>query len=178
MLLGLFAGVAGALYAAFPQVLARHLSSVVVFTVPREDMYVEIWRTAVSVIAAHPLFGIGVHNFRFDCAQYAPPDLIEAVCRNLHPHQLWLEIFAETGLVGSILIVLFFIYALKPALSQYRNWRSRPLLGGAAMSVLLRLWPIASSQSFFVSQNEVVFWTMMAVAVACSNVSEGSAAID
>lgn len=166
VLIGLGLMAAALIYAAFPQVLARHLSSVSVLTVPRGDMYLEIWQAAVDVFAANPIFGIGVHTFRLDCPLYVPADLAEAACRSLHPHHLWLELLAETGLVGATLMLAFFIAALKPAVSRWRVWRTDPLLAGAAIAVLLRLWPVASARSFFVNQNEVLFWCMLAVAVA------------
>ena len=166
VLIGLSLMAAALIYAAFPQVLARHLSSINVLTVPRGDMYMEIWQAAADVFAANPIFGIGVHTFRLDCQLYVPADLAEAACRSLHPHQLWLELLAETGLVGAILMLAFFVAALKPAVRRWRIWPTDPLLAGAAIAVLLRLWPIASAKSFFVNQNEVLFWCMLAVAVA------------
>lgn len=167
-LIGLGLMAAALLYAIFPQVLARHLSSVAVFTVPQGDMYVLIWRAALDVFAANPIFGIGIHTFRLDCALYASSEVVGA-CGSLHPHQLWLELLAETGVVGTAIMLTFFGAALTPAVRLWRVWIREPLLAGAALSVLLRLWPVASAKSFFVNQNEVLFWTMLAVAVAAAS---------
>lgn len=168
-LIGLSLVVAALIYAAFPQVLARHLSSIAVFTIPQGDMYVLIWQAALDVFKANPIVGIGVHTFRLDCPLYVPADLAEAACRSLHPHNLWLELLAETGVTGTAILLVFFVAVLKPAVSLWRAWPTEPLLAGAVIAVLLRLWPVASAKSFFVNQNEVLFWTTLAVAVAAAS---------
>ncbi len=131
-------------------------------------MYVLIWQAAINVFTANPLFGIGVHTFRLDCALYAAADVVDA-CSSLHPHNLWLELLAETGIVGTVIMLAFFVAALKPAVRLWRVWSVEPVLAGAAIAVLLRLWPIASTKSFFVNQNEVLFWTMLAVALGAAS---------
>jgi O-antigen ligase len=159
---------AALIYAAFPEILARHLSSIAVFTVPRGDMYVLIWQAAADVFAANPAFGTGMRSFRLECALYASAAVMDA-CLTLHPHNLWLELLAETGVVGTAILLAFFVAVLTPAVRLWRVWPTEPLLAGAAISVLLRLWPVASSRSFFSNQNEVLWWTIVAVAVAASS---------
>ena len=56
---------------------------------------------------------MGVKNFRLECdIQLENRDpLLHPLC-STHPHNLYLEILSETGLIGTILflIFLFFIY--------------------------------------------------------------------
>jgi len=73
---------------------------------------VPIWQTALQMAAAHPVNGVGVRAFRYAYPDYAPPGdpWIHALpAKNMadaqkigasHPHQLLLEILAETGLIG------------------------------------------------------------------------------
>ncbi|MFT3807657.1 O-antigen ligase family protein [Arenimonas sp.] len=62
-----------------------------------------IWKAAVGMARAHPLNGIGVRGFRDAYADYAGERdffLSRGEGPALHAHQLLLEVFSETGVVG------------------------------------------------------------------------------
>jgi O-antigen ligase len=61
----------------------------------------ELWLRGVDVWEDAPLFGIGLKNFRLHCARndFLPRGRVEDRCYT-HPHQLWNEWLAETGIVG------------------------------------------------------------------------------
>lgn len=72
-----------------------------------------IWRTALSVAEAHWLNGVGPRGFRYVYTEHAAPDDPLRDTGATHPHQLLLEIAAETGLIGVAGFVLFFVLALR-----------------------------------------------------------------
>lgn len=64
---------------------------------------VSIWKAAVGMSLAHPVNGIGVRGFRDAYRDYADDDdffLSRGEGPALHAHQLVLEVFSETGLLG------------------------------------------------------------------------------
>jgi hypothetical protein len=63
----------------------------------------QLWAAAWSMFLDHPLCGIGIHDFVIAYRAYLPPesDLIDARLTPW-PHNLVLEIAAETGLLGII----------------------------------------------------------------------------
>ncbi|MBE1160372.1 O-antigen ligase family protein [Dyella acidiphila] len=70
----------------------------------------DIWRNSVAMIAAHPVTGVGVRDFRYAYPQFAPANDHFMLAENCgdgvgacHPHQLLLEILTETGAVGLLL---------------------------------------------------------------------------
>ena len=70
----------------------------------------DIWRTSLRMIAAHPVNGVGVRGFRYAYPAYAPANdhfltaeacgVDEGAC---HAHQLVLEVLTETGAIGLLL---------------------------------------------------------------------------
>lgn len=90
----------------------------------------DIWRTSVRMIEAHPFNGVGVRGYRYAYPHYAPADdffvvsaeacgVGEGAC---HAHQLVLEVLSETGGIG----LLLWLAALALA---WRAWRQ---VGAAA----------------------------------------------
>lgn len=70
----------------------------------------DIWRDAMRMSAEHPLNGVGVRGFRFAYPAYAPANdhfVVEEPCGvgqgACHPHQVLLEVLAETGAIGLVL---------------------------------------------------------------------------
>ena len=90
----------------------------------------DIWRTSLRMIAAHPFNGVGVRDFRYAYPHYAPANdhfvvseeacgVSEGAC---HAHQVVLEILTETGALGLLLWLAALVLAL-------RAWRK---VGAAA----------------------------------------------
>lgn len=73
-----------------------------------------IWKTAGSMINAHPINGVGARAFRYAYPDYAEDDDIflrsdfddkDREIGALHSHQMQLEVLSETGLIGGILFL-------------------------------------------------------------------------
>lgn len=63
---------------------------------------------ALAMVKAHPLFGIGLSNFSYLFNQYSKEAGLALVATERAAHNLYLEVVAETGLVGlaTFLIIL------------------------------------------------------------------------
>lgn len=90
----------------------------------KQDVSVEIrfqvWRAALSMVADHPLFGVGTGNFAtaYGSIYRAAGDLSSYTS----PHNIFVQVFAELGLFG-ITIYLTFIAAI-----FYINRKTRQML--------------------------------------------------
>ena len=65
--------------------------------------------TAVKMIKNNFFFGIGPSNFEQFCSKELY--FVEKGCAS-HPHNYYLQIFAESGFIGFVFLVTFFIYNL------------------------------------------------------------------
>ena len=80
----------------------------------------ELWAAALAMADSHPLFGAGLASF------HASADNIESL--GLYPHNVFLEVLAETGLVGFALFTGAFVAA---AVATARRAREIPFVHGA-----------------------------------------------
>jgi len=127
--------------------LLRHFS-----TSPYGEIYARSWHIAT----ARPWFGRGFDGFRTGCLlpQYfgptfggGVPDGGGAAFCTTHPHNFYVQALAEGGFPGLALFVAAALAWLAPLSSGL--WRDpAPLRVGLFASVLIQLWPIASTNDF------------------------------
>lgn len=128
----------------------------------------DIWRTGLRMIEAHPFNGVGVRGFRYAYPKYASADdhfvvaepcgVGEGAC---HPHQLVLEVLAGTGAVG----LLLWLAALAWALRAWRRVgplaRSRVFPVTLALGVML--FPLNSHLAFYSAWWGLLFAWLLAL---------------
>lgn len=170
----LTAGVAAALviggtFLLSPNVFERHIGHT------RADLE-DFWDNRLGVLLMRgfevwqesPVVGVGLKNFRNYCVNddlrpIGPP---ENWCF-MHPHQIYNEWLAETGLIGFagfVALVALWARELVPGLRSRQA--DYALAAGACTAVLIFLWPLRPSMSFFSTWNAVLFWTMLGLALA------------
>ena len=60
-----------------------------------------LWKAAVASIREHPFLGLGINQFRYQSRDIAARNGILGVKHNLHAHNLFLDLAANTGLLGA-----------------------------------------------------------------------------
>ena len=91
-------------------------------------------------------------------------------CSN-HPHNYYLELLSETGIIGTGLVVIFFLILLKDSFNLLKKYNQRiksevVLIIPFIIALFLEIWPIKSSGSFFTTWGATFFWLNTAVLVA------------
>lgn len=153
-----------------PQLVERQLSTLKEVSAPTQSIYTRAMLAGIEVAKDHPVFGVGIKNFQKHCPDSAPVEVVGDACKLIHPHQVWLHIASETGLVGVAGFLTLFFLALSPAVQQWRSWADEPLLAGATIAVLVRLLPITPSGNFFSNWRESFFWFLLGTAAAMGRV--------
>lgn len=127
-----------------------------------------IWKVAVRVAQDHWINGIGPRGFRYIYPQYGgKDDPFLATNPDLgpnHPHQLFLEIATETGLIGVIGYFAALVYWLRLILVAAREKKSRalPLMG----AVLVAIMPINAHMAFYASFWSCITWWLIMLGLA------------
>ena len=119
---------------------------------PKHDSHM---RTALKAFIDKPLLGHGPRSFRKIC-KIKSYQVGETPC-NTHPHNFYIQLLSETGLVGfSFLfyLLIFFCfkstkyflekYFLKKSYLEYTNFQLSLL-----SSVLITIFPITTNGNFF-----------------------------
>ena len=139
-----------------------------------DSNYGHLWRSGVKVGSARPLTGVGMHNFRIACSRPGigmPPSFFSRC--NLHPHNMYVEWFAESGapgLLGFLVLIGVWLRRLWRA-GRSVQWRGWVL--GPAVGAFIYLWPVATTGSFFSNWNAVTFWLVLGWALAAARLAEG-----
>lgn len=127
----------------------NNFSKIIIFTQIHDSLY----RTGFKMFLDQPILGHGPKLFRKKCnnIKYSTGDY---PCSN-HPHNFYIQLLAETGLIGfSFLFGLFiyFIYIVTNYIFRIYKYKERLfsdyqlcLLAG----LLITIWPITSNGSLF-----------------------------
>ena len=114
-----------------------------------------------------PLLGIGTANYRDLC----PNILAEGSafrCDN-HPHNFYIQLLAETGMVG-FAAGLFMISAMVITLFRVGRANNQNIVAATAYVVPLGLFfPLQSTADFFGQWNNIFLWSAVALSMAAVN---------
>ena len=127
-----------------------------------ESSYGKLWSSGYNVWRLNYINGVGFKNFRVDC------DLIlvdksentHQLCSS-HPHNLYLELLSETGIIGLVLFILMFYYLLKqivPTIFLLKENQQKYLYISCLIMILIYLWPVITYGSFYTSLNGLYIW--------------------
>ncbi|MFA7608062.1 MAG: O-antigen ligase family protein [Rhodocyclaceae bacterium] len=130
-----------------------------------------LWKTAFNMYQAHWINGVGPRGFRYVYVKYAEPD--DFWVRNMqandeaypqtHPHQMLLEIAAETGSLGLAGFVLMAFLYLRAALTQPMDERSH--LWPWVIAVLVAWFPGNAHMAIYASYWGTIAWWLLIVSI-------------
>jgi O-antigen ligase len=129
---------------------------------------VDIWRVAGKMIAAHPVVGVGVRDFREAYPRYAPSNdhfVTEEACGvgegACHPHQIVLEVLSDTGAVGLALWLAGLALALRAWRSVGPDARRRAFPVTVALAATT--FPLNTHLAFYSAWWGLLFWWLLAL---------------
>jgi O-antigen ligase len=129
---------------------------------------VPIWETSARMIAAHPVNGVGVRGFRHAYPEYAAPGdrwvRPETGTGALHPHQLVLEVLAETGLLGLVGWIIGIVLAV--AAWRRAGAAARARAAPAGLALVAMCFPLNTHYAFHSSFWALLFWWLLALWLA------------
>lgn len=131
--------------------------------------YLKEFSTFYETWKMHKYFGGGIKNFRYYCHERPNIDRKSKFICNMHPHNYYLEILTETGVIGFIIILSIFITILY--LSFYKKYFTNTILKNNNLIVpfiflfIAEIFPIKSTGSFFTTGNTTYLIILMAIIV-------------
>jgi O-antigen ligase len=119
-----------------------------------QSIYGVIFRSGWAVIKDHTMFGVGVTNYNQACSDPRYGPVLTAQndkrCQG-HPHNIYLQWFAETGAVGLALYLAFVVLSLRKLVRRAAGRRDDLVYLALAVCLFWRFWPIQTSTSFYSS---------------------------
>lgn len=127
--------------------------------------HIRLFSSAFIVGLNKPIMGTGLKNYRIACDFLQKNNFYdkytgEEILCSSHPHNIYLEIFAESGLIGLLIFIIIifqnFVYFNKN--KKNINPKLKFVFYSSFVVLLSYLWPIKSSGSFFSTFSASFFW--------------------
>lgn len=135
-----------------------------------------LWESSHMLFMDNFILGVGLKNYRVDCNyQVDPRPEHPAQFCSTHPHNFLLEMLSETGITGTVIFYIFFILLLikLSQIYKYDYIKNNFLFHfyGNILILLIYVWPIKTSGSFFTTFNASFFWFNMGLALCYLKIS-------
>ena len=128
---------------------APKLDKIIFFTKGHESLY----RTAFNMFLDRPIIGHGPKMFRVKCSD---PNYSEGVAPCMtHPHNFYIQLLSETGIIGFSFLFSLFIYVIFLSIKYfYYNYIKKKKLYSnyqicLLACLLITVWPIVPNGNFF-----------------------------
>ena len=127
------------------------------------NTYMKEFYTGYNVWIENFFLGVGINAFHINCAKTI------SYCAS-HPHNYYLEILSELGIIGFFLIVTIFTKAL--LMIDYKNHINsnfnNNLIYPFILLFIVEIFPFKTSGSFFTTGNATFIFIIMAILVGLS----------
>jgi putative inorganic carbon (hco3(-)) transporter len=111
------------------------------------------WQDTIKLIKAHPFFGVGIGNFDLPLSRYA--------------HNVFLQIWAEMGILGLISFIWLIIATLKTALQKITLPSSKIMTTALTASSIAFLIHNLFDFTFFLPEISLIWWALLGLTLAC-----------
>lgn len=133
-------------------------NSLQIFT-PIYDSHI---RGAFNMFTNSPMFGVGPNQFRNLCS--SPEYNINFMTCSTHPHNTYIQLLAETGIIGFLFVFTIFVMIsfiiFKHSIFKYffnnLNYTNYQIL--IMVCFFITLWPIAPSHNFFNNWINILYY--------------------
>lgn len=157
---------------SFPMVSGRAIEALNIFSVDETAIdeatrgRVSIWRPGVEIARSHWLNGVGVRGFRYEFLETAEADNFwqqQNPPGVTHPHMHLLEVMTETGIIGVIGYITFFILIIRLIRGKPKrlDW-----LAPLVLCVLLAMFPLNVHKALYGFFWSSLCWWLVFVALA------------
>lgn len=131
--------------------------------------YTKLFRAAYHVSLQNNFIGSGHKSFFFECLKLK----IENISCNNHPHNMYMEILVNTGILGisTFIITLLLILnnIIKLLFKNYRNTKQNIILILFFVFIISEFLPLRSFGSILTTYNGTVFWFFFGIITYINN---------
>ena len=137
----------------------------------KNSQYGAHYSTAYKIFKAHPFFGVGIKNFRFESKKKVYGD--DSYKHNegrqaTHPHQTHFEFLSETGIFGYLSFIIFILGSVIIGMKFYLKNNNLYLLS-STIFILTYMIPLLPSGSFLSTFTSGIFWINYSIMIGFVN---------
>ena len=139
------------------------------FSSKRQPPYLKEFTSFYDTWLLNKYIGGGIKNFRFYCHKRPNIDKDSKFICNMHPHNYYLEILTETGVVGLFLITIIFVIILYLTfLKKYfikSKLNNNKIIIAFIFLFIAEIFPIKSTGSFFTTGNTTYLFFLIGILI-------------
>ena len=133
--------------------------------------YMRVWRGGIVAFQESPLIGIGPDVYRKTCSSLT--EGLSNVDCHTHPHNYYIQLAGETGLIGLVAGCFMFGSILVTCFSYRRANKDNIFTAIAYVIPLAFFFPVQSTSDFFGQWNNLFMWSAVAFALSSGNLLPG-----
>lgn len=135
-----------------------------------DKSYLLHFNTGVQTWKKNKIFGNGLKSFRLNC-KYEK----YYTCNN-HPHNYFIQLMMDVGLIGLFLIYTFVILISRNFIIYYLSLSKKPferkIVAPIFLIIFIEFFPVRSSGDFFSTNNAVVIFLFLALLLNIKNLKK------
>ena len=139
------------------------------FKEKRTPQYLKEFSTFYGTWKINKYIGGGIKSFRYYCHVRQNTNKDSKFICNMHPHNYYLEILTETGLIGFLMVTIIFFMSLY--LSFFKKYISKSKLSSNNIIIpfiflfFVEIFPLKSTGSFFTTGNATYIFLILAILI-------------
>ena len=160
------------IFSALPGTASRYTDQFIQgATNPRDSAWLKTINGGWQVAQDNLMFGIGTANYRL-VSYEGILDKYENVRPDVHPHNYYVQMLLETGLIGFILGVVF-LWSIIWTCFRASLKNSENVFTATSWVIPFGIfWPIATSADFFGQWNNIFMWNAVAMSICSIKISK------
>jgi O-antigen ligase len=167
---GIAIGVMVGIVFASERILSRVHDTLEVFSDFWNSPYGQLFSAGLHAWQEYPITGVGMKNFQIAC-QIMMGDALKDGCHP-HPHNIYIEWLAETGILGFLGFVTFLGCLAASCLALLKGSIPDRIIGAlVAGCFILLLFPLTASQSFFSNWPAILLWASLSMTAAIAGIA-------
>ncbi len=131
----------------------------------KKPSYIYEFDAGISTFKLNKFIGGGIKSFRFNCPKRKITNRERTTC-NMHPHNYYLEILTDLGLIGFLFFISLIMIVLFKAYKILINLKYQYIFSPFFYVFLMEIFPLKSTGSFFTTNNAVVIFLTLSIVVS------------
>ena len=134
----------------------------------KNQIYFKIYESGFEVFKKYKLFGVGNKNYRIEtCNQKEIEKKKKYICTT-HPHQIYLEMLSEHGLLGTVLLFFIFFKLIFSKIIKVIRYNNYIAIGSSIYLIFIFL-PLIPSGAFFSDHMLTLFVINLSILYSSNN---------
>ena len=112
------------------------------------SLYLKLYKSGFYVFKNNPWFGVGNKNYRIETCDTKKKSIHKEYWCQTHPHQVYIEMLSEHGIIGTIIILSIIFYLAFRIIRKIIDSRNY-IQAGCLVFLIINFVPILPSGAFF-----------------------------